>query len=102
MEETIKRIAWLNDTIRNLKAFLELLEHSDRNSIYTDSKKVARRDEFDQMWVKSHLWTGTDNPPYDRKITDKTTMNELSKVMKPVLALRISVYEAELASLIKQ
>ena len=53
------------------------------------------------FWAKSYLWTGSDNPSYGKKITDRDTMNELSKVMKVVLTSKIAQKKLELQSLLK-
>jgi len=97
MEEKIKEINSLNESISELKDFLWLLENSDIDSTYGKNK----RNEFSMFWVKSYLWTGSDNPAYEKKIRDKETMNELSKVMKVVLTAKIAEKKSKLESLLR-
>ena len=96
MEEKIKEINSLNYSIGSLIDFLWLLESSDIDTTYGKNK----RNEFSMFWAKSYLWTGSDNPGYEKNITDRETMNELSKVMKVVLASQIVQKKLKLQSLL--
>lgn len=99
MEEKIKQINSLNESINQLESFLWLLENSDVDSKYGEKNK-PKRNEFSSFSVKSSLWTGSDNPYCEKKITDNDTMNELSKVMKIVLLAKIENKKYKLQSLI--
>jgi len=97
MEDKIKQINSLNENIKELESLLWLLENSDIDSTHGKNK----RNEFSMFCVKSYLWTGSDNPSYEKKITDRETMNELSKVMKLVIVSQINQKKLKLENLIK-
>lgn len=101
MEEKIKEINSLNASIKELESFLWLLEHSDIDSSHTVKGGVLKRNEFSMFLVRSYIWTGNDNPDCEKKVTDRETMNELSKVMKSVLISQIEQKKLKLANLIK-
>lgn len=96
MEEKIKQINELNNSISSLKDFLWILDYSNIDSTYGKNK----RNEFSTFVVNSHLWTGSDNPKYYKTLSDKETMNELSEVMKPILRSLIEKKKAQLEVLV--
>ena len=99
-QEKIKQINTLSESIDELKSFLSLLEKSNIMSEYSD-KNHKKMNEFSYLYISSHIYTGSDNPEYKRKIGDKYTINILSEVIKPVLTLRISDLECKLSNLLK-
>lgn len=99
MEEKIKEINSLNRSIQELQDFLWLLDNSDIDSKYGE-KNEPKRNEFSMFWIESHLWTGSDNPRYEKKLNDRDTMNELSKVMKVVISAKIAEKKAKLEGML--
>ncbi len=100
MKEKIEKINKLTVSIGELKAFLELLEETNVDSEYGDKMK-PKRNEFSRLYVQSYIWTGSDNPSYEKKISDRETINELAEVMKVVLRGKIELKEMELKSLVR-
>lgn len=99
-EETIKKINQLYKTIGELKSFLSLIENSNVESSYSE-KKNLKRNEFELLHVTSRIYTGSDNPRYDKRIEDRETINAIAETIKPILRARIAQLEAELQSFIK-
>lgn len=98
-KDIIHRINLLNSTIEELEEFLSLIEKSNIESGYGD-KKTPKLNEFEYLYISSYIWTGSQNPRYEKKIRDRETINVLADVMKSVLRLKLSEYKSELRSLI--
>lgn len=100
MKEKIAEINLLDRQIDELTKFLWLLENSNIKSSYSEKNK-EKINEFSKFFVESHLWTGSDNPRYNNKLTDKETMNELSELMKPLLRSKLAEKKSRLDALLK-
>lgn len=100
--EKVRRINSLREEISKMAGFLNLLEESDIVSTHSTPKNI-KRNEFCEFRVESYLWTGSDNPRYAKCLSYdcRETMNELSKVMKPVLVARLESKRRELESMLK-
>lgn len=101
MEENIKQINDLDRSIKRLKDFLWILESSNINSKYGDSKN-PKRNEFISIYIESALWTGTQNPYYSKSLTseDRDLLNDFGEVMKIIIKSKITEKETKLKSLV--
>lgn len=91
MEEKIKVVNNLNRKIDELKSLLCLLENSNIESRYDSKMNV-----FKELTVSAYVWTGTQNPINEKKLTDVDTINECSEAIKTILRMNIGRYEVEL------
>lgn len=99
MQDTINKINKINATISQLESVLRLLENSNIISKHSDKNK-EKRNEFSKISFRSYMWTGSDNPSYEVMIDDKSTMNDISDMIKPLIKSKIDKYNEELKNLL--
>lgn len=98
IKDKISDINSLNRRIEELKDFLKLCENGHGESTHKDSKGNPQINYFGSMELKAYIWTGTQNPDYSKKISNRDDIALLVDGFKQSLSVLIKKLEAELES----
>lgn len=96
MQEKIKKINEINSEIEKAQEFLYLVKRGGEFS-----EKYKKQNNFCSLNLASYIYTGSDNPRYDKSLQNPILIKKIADNIKSILEDFIIENETKLSELIK-
>lgn len=96
MNEKLKKANKLSEDIEKLKDFKDLCEQGG-----AFSEKYQKQNTFQGLSISAKIWTGSDNPRYEKGFSIESVVKEIADAIIPILETNIQKFEKELNEIIK-
>jgi len=96
MQEKINKINSLDSEIGNIESALYV--YGAHGKLYQGDKNKQNR--ISSILVTNHIWTGSQNPRYERALTSEDAIDKITEVTITILSQLVKEKKEELEKLI--
>lgn len=92
--DKLKQAEKLNTEIDELEAFLPIAEQGGAYS-----EKYKNQNTFSRLYIEANIWTGRDNPRYEKYLRSQEVIKDLMDMCVPLIKAKIAQKKAELENM---